>query len=103
MAGRKLLPVPDPPFQVRTSGHIAGQPHHSTPGSKQGDEMLTAFLAGRGWLSSGKIYRPLYQPVEWLFRLAAQVIRVTSAVLEGEAGILWAFVLLVFGLLFLQQ
>ena len=61
------------------------------------------FLAGRGWLSSGKIYRPLYQPVEWLFRLAARIVRVSSAVLEGEAGILWAFVLLVFGLLFLQQ
>jgi AraC-like DNA-binding protein len=34
---------------VRTAGHIAGQPHHSTPGSKQGDEMLTAFLSGRGF------------------------------------------------------
>ncbi len=36
------------PFQVRTSGHVSGQPHHSTPGTKQGDVMLTAFLAGRG-------------------------------------------------------
>ena len=70
----------------------------SRPGSPR-----FSFLASRGWFSSGKIYRPLYQPVEWLFRLAAQVIRVSSAVLEGEAGILWAFVLLVFGLLFLQQ
>lgn len=40
---------PDPPFRVRTAGHIAGQPHHSTPGSKQGDVMLTVFLSGRGF------------------------------------------------------
>jgi hypothetical protein len=60
-------------------------------------------LRGRRWLASGLVYRPLYQPFEWLFRLAAQLIRVISSVLEGEAGILWAFVLLVLGLLFLQQ
>jgi AraC-like DNA-binding protein len=38
-----------PPFQVRTAGHISGQTHHSTPGTKQGDVMLTAFLSGRGY------------------------------------------------------
>ena len=38
-----------PPFQVRTAGHISGQPHHSTPGTKQGDVMLTVFLSGRGF------------------------------------------------------
>jgi AraC-like DNA-binding protein len=38
-----------PPFRVRTAGEVAGQPHHSTPGSKQGDVMLTVFLAGRGY------------------------------------------------------
>jgi AraC-like DNA-binding protein len=38
-----------PPFQLRTAGHISEQPHHSTPGTKQGDVMLTAFLSGRGF------------------------------------------------------
>jgi AraC-like DNA-binding protein len=38
-----------PPFQVRTAGHISEQPHHSTPGTKQGDVMLTVFLSGRGF------------------------------------------------------
>jgi len=33
---------------VRTAGHISGRPHHSTPGSREGDVMLTVFLAGRG-------------------------------------------------------
>jgi AraC-like DNA-binding protein len=37
-----------PPFAVRTAGHVSGQPHHSTPGSKQRDVMLTVFTAGRG-------------------------------------------------------
>jgi AraC-like DNA-binding protein len=37
-----------PPFAVRTAGHIFGQPHHSTPGTRRGDVMLTVFLAGRG-------------------------------------------------------
>jgi hypothetical protein len=62
-----------------------------------------AFLTRRRWLASGQVYRPLYQPFDWFFRLAAQSIRVISTVLEGEAGILWAFVLLVLGLLFLPQ
>lgn len=37
-----------PPFQVRTSGMISMNPHHSTPGTKQGDIMLTVFLGGKG-------------------------------------------------------
>jgi AraC-like DNA-binding protein len=36
-----------PPFAVRTAGHIHGNPHHSTPGTRQTDVMLTAFLSGR--------------------------------------------------------
>ena len=39
---------PVPPFAVRTAGHVFGQPHHSTPGTRRGDVMLTVFLAGRG-------------------------------------------------------
>ncbi len=37
-----------PPYRVRTAGHIYASPHHSTPGSREGDTMLTVFLAGRG-------------------------------------------------------
>jgi AraC family transcriptional regulator of arabinose operon len=37
-----------PPFQVRTAGCIDRLPYHSTPGTRQGDVMLTVFLAGRG-------------------------------------------------------
>jgi AraC-like DNA-binding protein len=36
-----------PPFAVRTAGHVFSQPHHSTPGSRQTDVMLTVFLSGR--------------------------------------------------------
>ena len=36
-----------PPFAVRTAGHVANDPHHSTPGSRQTDVMLTVFLAGQ--------------------------------------------------------
>ncbi|MHC4916201.1 MAG: helix-turn-helix domain-containing protein [Planctomycetota bacterium] len=46
--GQDTQAIP-PPFRVRTAGHIATKPHHSTPGSKQGDVMLTVFLAGRGF------------------------------------------------------
>ena len=35
--------------------------------------------------------------------LVSQIIKVISTVLEGEAGILWALVLLVLVLVFLQQ
>ncbi len=37
-----------PPFQVRTAGFVWHQRYHSTPGTKQGDVMLTVFLDGRG-------------------------------------------------------
>jgi AraC family transcriptional regulator, arabinose operon regulatory protein len=37
-----------PPFQVRTAGLVRDQPYHSTPGTRQGDIMLTVFLAGQG-------------------------------------------------------
>jgi hypothetical protein len=60
-------------------------------------------LADRQWLASGQIFRPIYQPFVWIVRLLSQVIKVISTVLEGEAGILWAFVLLILGLIFLQQ
>ncbi len=40
--------MPPPPFQVRTAGMIKNAPYHSTPGSKQGDIMLTLFIAGHG-------------------------------------------------------
>ncbi len=36
------------PFAVRTAGTIDRRPWHSTPGTKEGDVMLTAFTAGRG-------------------------------------------------------
>lgn len=37
-----------PPFAVRTIGRIDRRPWHSTPGTREGDWMLTAVLAGRG-------------------------------------------------------
>jgi hypothetical protein len=55
------------------------------------------------WLSSGQIYQPLVQFLAWSFRQITQIINVVSTILEGEAGILWAFVLLVLALAFLQQ
>ena len=54
-------------------------------------------------LSAEHISRPLYKPLLLLFRLFSQIIRIISTVLEGEAGILWALVLLVLVLVFLQQ
>ncbi|MFP4385397.1 MAG: helix-turn-helix domain-containing protein [Spirochaetia bacterium] len=39
----------DPPVMVRTSGHIFGNPRHSTPGTKLDDYMLTVFIGGRGY------------------------------------------------------
>lgn len=65
------------------------------------DRQLPTFLSNRRWLASGQIYRPLIRLVEWFFDFISQIIRVISAVLEGEAGILWSFVLLVLGLVFL--
>ena len=47
MPARRPAP-PVPPFAVRTAGHIFDRPHHSTPGTRRGDVMLTVFLAGRG-------------------------------------------------------
>ena len=53
MPARRRLPAP--PFRVRTAGHVHDQPRHSTPGTKQGDVMLTVFLAGRGrYLATGE-------------------------------------------------
>jgi AraC-like DNA-binding protein len=37
-----------PPFQVRTAGLVDRWTFHSTPGTRQGDIMLTVFLSGRG-------------------------------------------------------
>jgi hypothetical protein len=54
-------------------------------------------------LSAEHISRPLYQLFLLLFLFFSQVVRVISTVLEGEAGILWALVLLVLVLVFLQQ
>jgi AraC-like DNA-binding protein len=47
-----------PPFQVRTAGLIERQPYHSTPGTRQGDIMLTVFLDGNGVYrnSRGSVY-----------------------------------------------
>lgn len=42
------MPLPDPPYRVRTSGCIDRQAWHSTPGTRGADIMLTAFIAGRG-------------------------------------------------------
>ena len=64
---------PSPPFQVRTAGLVDRWKFHSTPGTRQGDIMLTVFLAGRG------IYRkvapslpeaspPLLRPVSPAFQ-----------------------------------
>ncbi len=58
-------------------------------------------LSDRRWLTSGQVYRPLIQPVEWFFSFTSRIISMISAVLEGEAGILWAFVLLALGLVFI--
>jgi formate hydrogenlyase subunit 3/multisubunit Na+/H+ antiporter MnhD subunit len=62
---------------------------------------LPTRLLERGWLTSGQVYRPVIQPIEWFFGFTSQIIRVISTVLEGEAGILWAFLLLALGLVFL--
>jgi len=40
--------IPDPPFQVRTAGLVNRNQYHSTPGTREGDIMLTVFLDGRG-------------------------------------------------------
>ncbi|MFW6252546.1 MAG: helix-turn-helix domain-containing protein [bacterium] len=40
--------APEEPFLVRTHGLVDRVALHSTPGTKDGDAMLTAFLAGRG-------------------------------------------------------
>ncbi len=40
------------PFQVRTAGLVDRRPYHSTPGTRQGDMMLTVFLDGRGMYSN---------------------------------------------------
>ncbi len=37
-----------PPFQVRTAGCIDRAPYHTTPGTRQGDVMLTVFVDGSG-------------------------------------------------------
>jgi AraC-like DNA-binding protein len=42
------MPLPEPPYRVRTAGRIEGQPWHSTPGTRGSDVMLTVVLAGRG-------------------------------------------------------
>jgi len=47
------MPEDQPPFQVRTSGCIDRLPYHSTPGTRQGDVMLTVFLAGHGTYRNG--------------------------------------------------
>ncbi|HBC88718.1 MAG TPA: hypothetical protein DCZ94_17390 [Lentisphaeria bacterium] len=47
-----------PPFQVRTSGMVRNMPYHSTPGTKEGDIMLTVFLGGQGFYhSAGRIQK----------------------------------------------
>lgn len=40
--------LPPPPFAVRTAGMIDRRPWHTTPGTRDGDIMLTVVLAGRG-------------------------------------------------------
>jgi AraC-like DNA-binding protein len=49
---------PAPPFQVRTAGFVDRQPYHTTPGTRQGDVMLTVFLDGNGVYrnSAGAVY-----------------------------------------------
>ena len=61
------------------------------------------FFTNQPWFSSGRIYQPISQLFDVLAYLIAQIIKVTSNLLEGEAGILWAIVLLVLSLAFLQQ
>ncbi|OGV52522.1 MAG: hypothetical protein A2X45_03935 [Lentisphaerae bacterium GWF2_50_93] len=48
------LSDPAPPFQVRTSGMVRNMPYHSTPGTKEGDIMLTVFLGGKGIYHNSK-------------------------------------------------
>lgn len=45
----------DVPFQVRTAGIICNNPYHASPGTKQQDFMLLAFLDGRGRYKNSKI------------------------------------------------
>ncbi|HYE04783.1 MAG TPA: AraC family transcriptional regulator [Planctomycetota bacterium] len=42
------MPMPEPPYRVRTAGCIDREAWHSTPGTRGDDLMLTAFVAGRG-------------------------------------------------------
>ncbi|MFW5860314.1 MAG: helix-turn-helix domain-containing protein [Planctomycetota bacterium] len=40
--------LPPPPFAVRTAGTIDRRPWHTTPGTRDGDVMLTVVIDGRG-------------------------------------------------------
>ena len=60
-------------------------------------------LTERRGLNLGQIYQPLVHFMALFFRQMARIIHGFSTVMEGEAGILWAFVLLVLALAFLQQ
>lgn len=42
-----------PPFAIRTLGLIDRRPWHATPGTRQGDAMLTLVIAGRGIYRQG--------------------------------------------------
>ena len=55
--------------------------------------------AARQWLPVSLFYRLIW----WIYRLFGQFIRLVSVTLEGEAGILWALVLIVLILVFLQR
>lgn len=48
-----------PPVRVRTAGEIHDQPYHSTPGTRQGDVMLIAFLSGKGYYEEGERVTPV--------------------------------------------
>ena len=49
----RAMPLPDPPYRVRTAGCIDRQRWHSTPGTRGPDAMLTVVLAGRGLYRCG--------------------------------------------------
>jgi AraC-like DNA-binding protein len=73
----KKLP---PPFQVRTAGLVDRWTFHSTPGTRQGDIMLTVFLAGRG------VYRNSQGSIEVTGGMAGLVPPEDAGILMADAG-----------------
>jgi AraC-like DNA-binding protein len=71
--------TPSPPFQVRTAGFINRQPYHSTPGTRQGDIMLTVFLDDFG------VYRNSHGTIHVHGAMVGLVTPVDPGVLMADA------------------